>query len=126
MLRRVFQGFRWRVALVVVVASLPVLVHAHHGWAWASGEKFELTGRIVAVRLGNPHGEVDLQSNGERWTVEVGQPWRNERAGLTAELLSAGRVITVHGNRSKREDERLVKAVRVIIDGKDHVLYPDR
>ena len=35
-------------------------VGAHHGWAWATDEEFELTGRITAVKLGNPHGELTL------------------------------------------------------------------
>jgi predicted GNAT family N-acyltransferase len=58
--------------------------------------------------------------------VEVGQPWRNERAKLTPELLSVGRVITAHGHRSANAGERLMKAERVVIDGKSYNLYPDR
>ena len=99
---------------------------AHHGWGWATGEEFEITGSITNVRLGNPHGRVTIDAEGEKWTIEVGQPWRNERAGLTTDLLSIGRVITVHGHRSAKENERLVKAERVVIDGKNYVLYPDR
>jgi hypothetical protein len=99
---------------------------AHHGWGWASEEEFELTGKITNVRLGNPHGELSVDAKGEKWTVEVGQPWRNEQAGLTPELLSVGRVITAHGHRSKKESEKLMKAERVIIDGKSYNLYPDR
>lgn len=99
---------------------------AHHGWGWATDEQFELTGTIIEVRLGNPHGEVTLDVDGERWVVEVGQPWRNERAGLTAELLGVGQVITAHGHRSAREGERLMKAERVVIDGESYALYPDR
>ncbi len=99
---------------------------AHHGWGWATDEEFEITGKITSVRLGNPHGEVTLDVKGEKWLVEVGQPWRNERAGLTTEMFSAGRLITVHGHRSAKESERLVKAERVIIDGKSYNLYPDR
>jgi Family of unknown function (DUF6152) len=99
---------------------------AHHGWGWASEEEFNLTGKIIKVRLGNPHGEVTVDANGESWIVEVGQPWRNERAGLTAELLSVGRTITAHGHRSAKEGERLMKAERVVIDGKSYNLYPDR
>ena len=63
---------------------------------------------------------------GEKWLIEVGQPWRNERAGLTTDLLSVGRLVTVHGHRSAKESELLVKAERVIIDGKSYNLYPDR
>ncbi len=99
---------------------------AHHGWGWATDEEFELTGEIAAVRLSNPHGEVTLVAKGEDWVVEVGQPWRNERAGLTAKLLSKGRVITAHGHRSAKKGMRLMKAERVVIDGKSYNLYPDR
>lgn len=99
---------------------------AHHGWGWASDEEFELTGKITKVRLGNPHGEVTVDAKGEQWVVEVGQPWRNERAGLTTDLLSIGRVVTVHGHRSAKESERLMKAERLVIDGKSYNLYPDR
>lgn len=99
---------------------------AHHGWGWATDEEFEITGVVTGKRLGNPHGEVTVDVGGERWTIEVGQPWRNERAGLTAERLANGTTITVHGHRSAKPGERLVKAERVVIDGREHVLYPDR
>ena len=99
---------------------------AHHGWGWAMDEEFELTGKITAVRLGNPHGEVSLDVDGETWVVEIGQPWRNERAGLSEKLLSTGQLITVHGHRSAKANELLVKAERVVIDGKSYNLYPGR
>lgn len=99
---------------------------AHHGWGWATDEEFELTGTIEAVRLGNPHGELTLDVDGEKWTVEIGQPWRNERAGLTEDLLAEGTEVTVHGHRSAQEGERVVKAESVMIGGKRYVLYPDR
>jgi len=99
---------------------------AHHGWRWAEDGNFEITGDIVQAQLGNPHGLVQLDVNGEKWTIEVGQPWRNERAGLTDEMLSPGNEITVSGHRSKDPGERLVKAERIIIDGKTYDLYPDR
>lgn len=119
---------RIRLALLAIAAAL-FLAHsalAHHGWGWATDEEFELTGKITGVRLGNPHGEVTLDVSGVQWIVEVGQPWRNKRAGLTDELLRPGRLITVHGHRSAKESERLMKAERVVIDGKSYNLYPDR
>ena len=99
---------------------------AHHGWGWATDKQFVLTGEITKVRLGNPHGEVTLKVAGETWVVEVGQPWRNARAGLTEALLSTGQVITAHGHRSAKADERLMKAERVVINGKNYDLYPER
>ena len=41
-------------------------------------------------------------------------------------MLSVGRVITAHGHRSAKQTEKLMKAERVIIDGKSYNLYPDR
>ena len=108
--------------LATGLASAPAL--AHHGWNWATEEDYDVTGTITEARLGNPHGELTLDVDGEEWSVEVGQPWRNERAGLTDELLREGREITVHGEAAP-EDAR-IKAVRVVVDGEDYVLYPDR
>ena len=99
---------------------------AHHGWGWATDEEFELTGLIQSVKLGNPHGEMSLDVKGEDWLVEIGQPWRNRRVGLTPDILATGTEVTVHGHRSSNPDRRLVKAERLIIAGQDYNLYPDR
>ena len=109
-----------------VLGLMSQVVSAHHGWGWATDEEFEISGKIVEVRLGNPNGEVTIDAKGEQWMVEVGQPWRNQKAGLTDDMFSIGRTITVHGHRSAKRDERLVKAERVTIDGKSYNLYPDR
>lgn len=121
-LRRAWHAL---VALALGIALVQGAL-AHHGWTWASEEEFELTGRITKVRLGNPHGELTVDTKGESWLVEVGQPWRNERAGLTDEMLGVGRVITIHGHRSANPSQRLMKAERIVIDGKSYNLYPDR
>jgi hypothetical protein len=112
--------------ILTIALGLPVGAIAHHGWGWATDEEFEITGEIAEVRLGNPHGEVTLRVAGESWVAEVGQPWRNERAGLTAEMLAVGRTITIHGHRSAKPGEKLIKAERVVIDRQDYNLYPDR
>jgi hypothetical protein len=114
------------VPALITVTLLARSAAAHHGWGWATAEEFELTGQIVSVKLGNPHGEVTIDIKGEKWIVEVGQPWRNEKAGLTPKLLSKGRTITAHGHRSAKAGQRLMKAERVVIDGKSYNLYPDR
>ncbi len=111
---------------LAVAAIAPQDILAHHGWGWATDEEFEITGKIAGLRLGNPHGEVTLEVENETWVIEVGQPWRNERAGLTKEMLRVGQIMTVHGHRSARKGERLVKAERLVIEGKDYNLYPNR
>jgi hypothetical protein len=100
--------------------------HAHHGWSWAEDATFELTGVIKSAKLGNPHGILKLDAKGEEWTVEVGQPWRNERAGLKDSMLVKGVELTVRGNRAKDPKLKVVKAARIIINGKSYDLYPER
>ncbi len=103
---------------------------AHHGWAWAEDNTFELTGVIKSAKLGNPHGILKLNARkdgkDEEWTVEVGQPWRNERAGLKDSMLVKGVELTVRGNRAKDPKLKVVKAARIIINGKNYDLYPER
>jgi hypothetical protein len=65
----------------VMLGSISVAM-AHHGWRWTTGGNIELTGVITSAQLGNPHGVLTVDADGEIWRVEVGQPWRNERAGL--------------------------------------------
>lgn len=117
--RRVFLGLAGAFAL-----AGPVL--AHHGWRWTGNGDFELTGIITGVRLGNPHGELTLDANGEIWTAEIGQPWRNEQARLTGDLLAPGTEVTILGKRHADPEKLLVKAEAVTIAGKTYVLYPDR
>lgn len=115
-----------RGALALLAAALALPVAAHHGWRWTDGGRFELTGIVTEARLGNPHGILTVDAEGEVWTVEVGQPWRNERAGLTDDMLAPGVELTVIGERSADPDDLTVKAEAVIIDGQTYALYPER
>lgn len=122
--------FLFRAGLAALAGTMMDLVgrplSAHHGWGWATDEEFELTGQITGVRLGNPHGELNLDVQGDDWMVEIGQPWRNEQAGLTEAHLAVGTTVTVHGHRSADASERLMKAERLVIAGREFNLYPDR
>ncbi|MEC9435039.1 MAG: DUF6152 family protein [Pseudomonadota bacterium] len=109
---------------LLAIAALPAL--AHHGWRWTTGENLELTGVIREARLGNPHGVLTVQAEDETWTVEVGQPWRNARAGLTDEMLAPGREAVFVGEPSADLADRRLKAERIVIAGVTHDLYPDR
>jgi Family of unknown function (DUF6152) len=110
--------------LGLVVQGAPA--HAHHGWAWTTGGDIELTGVITAVRLGNPHGILTVDVEGEAWTVEVGQPWRNERAGLKDGDLAEGVEIRAIGEPSADPSEKRLKAERLFLGDQEYVLYPDR
>jgi Family of unknown function (DUF6152) len=111
-------------ATLAIAATFPAA--AHHGWTWAEDVNAELTGVIVAAKLGNPHGELTLTAEGANWTVEVGQPWRNERAGLNDEMLVKGVKLTVSGHKHSDPKKKVFKAERLVIDGKTFDLYPER
>lgn len=99
---------------------------AHHGWRWTTGEIVELTGTVTEVSLGMPHGELVLDVDGEAWRVEVGQPWRNERAGLRDGDLAEGVLLTVLGEPAADPGSRRIKAIRLLIGDREFDLYPGR
>ena len=110
----------------IAAAVFAGAARAHHGWDWADDATFELTGVIKSAKLGNPHGILNVTAKGEDWTVEVGQPWRNQRAGLKDSMLVKGVELTIQGNRAKDPKLKVLKAARVVIKGQTYNLYPER
>lgn len=106
--------------------ALPALALAHHGWSWTTGGNVDLTGVITDVALGNPHGVLTVDVDGNLWTVEVGQPWRNANAGLEDGDLAVGVEIRAIGEPSADAKRRLMKAERLWIGGRLYELYPNR
>ena len=93
-----------RIAILALAGLTPTgAALAHHGWAWTTGENIELVGVIQEARLGNPHGILEVDVEGDTWIVEVGQPWRNERAGLKDGDLAPGVEIRAIGERWLRQ-----------------------
>jgi hypothetical protein len=113
--------FAFSLALAAAAPSL-----AHHGWRWTADGNFELTGIIKTIKLGNPHGLLTVDADGEIWTVEVGQPWRHQRVGLEDAQFQAGKEIKVIGHRAEDPANLTVKAERLTLDGQEYVLYPNR
>lgn len=112
--------------LLPILLILPSLAFAHHGWSWTTGGNIQLTGVILETRLGNPHGRLVIGVNDERWTAEVGQPWRNERAGLKDGDLAPGTEIKIEGEPSANIEQKLIKVERLWINGTKYELYPNR
>ena len=115
-----------RRALMAVLLAVGTPALAHHGWRWTAEGEFELSGIITEADLGNPHGLLTVDAAGEVWTVEVGQPWRNEQAGVTDAMLAPGAEIVARGHRSADPAELVMKAERLILGGVTYDLYPDR
>jgi len=99
---------------------------AHHGWSWTTGGNIDLIGIIKTVQLGNPHGVLRVDAEGDVWTVQVGQPWRNERAGLKDGDLAVGVEIRIIGQPSDNPSRRLMKAEKLFLGKQEYNLYPGR
>jgi hypothetical protein len=117
-----------RRALVVMCAATlfaaPTL--AHHGWAWTDEEKFELTGAIQEVFIGNPHAVLTVEADDGVWTVELAPPSRTRAAGFDESAAHVGDQVTAIGNRSSDHSEKRMKAVQLVVNGKTFDIYPDR
>ncbi|MGI9507224.1 MAG: DUF6152 family protein [Geminicoccaceae bacterium] len=122
-MKRIFTAIA---ALTLIHLGLAGAALGHHGWSWTTGDNIELIGIIREASLGMPHGTLKVDAEGDVWTVQVGQPWRNERAGLRDGDLAEGVEITIIGEPSAEIEDRVMKAERLYLDGNEYVLYPDR
>lgn len=114
-------------ALLAVFVAMPgSIAFAHHGWSWTTGGNIDLTGVIRSAQLGNPHGVLTVDVEGESWTLEVGQPWRNERAGLKDGDLAPGVEIRAVGEPSSEPARKLMKVERLWLGDREYKLYPER
>lgn len=108
-------------------ALLPSGAVAHHGWSWAEGEPFTLTGTVREVYIGQPHPTLRVETERDGlWTVELGNPRQTERAGFREGTAKPGDRVTALGNRSRDAGERRMKATRLTLDGRNYDIYPER
>ena len=116
-----------RVLLALSAAMLfSSTAFAHHGWAWTDEERFELSGKIQEVFIGNPHAVLTVEAEDGVWTVELAPPGRTRAAGFDESAAKVGDEVTAIGNRSSDHNERRMKAVQVVVNGKTYDIYPDR
>ena len=111
---------------LALIALLATTASAHHGWSWTTGGNIDLIGIIKSAKLGNPHGVVKVDAEGEVWTVEVGQPWRNERAGLKPTDFAVGKEMRFIGEPAADTSKKIMKAERIFIGKREYKLYPER
>jgi hypothetical protein len=125
--RDFMQRSVWSVLLVgaLMLGSVGAAL-AHHGWRWTTGGNIEVTGIITAAQLGNPHGVLTVDADDQVWRVEVGQPWRNERAGLKDGDLKKGVEVRIVGEPSADIKDKRVKAERLYFGKKEYKLNPER
>lgn len=109
-------------ALVLFVSS----AIAHHGWAWTEDEQTEMIGTIQDIYIGPPHPRLIITTadDGE-WTVDLGNPRQTRDAGFVDGEAAIGDQVLVRGHRSNDSSEKVIKAVRATIDGRQYTFYPE-
>lgn len=117
----------WGIAVGLAASFFVSGALAHHGWNWAEPEQTEMTGTIVNIYIGPPHPQLQIQTADDgQWTVDLGNPRQTQNAGFVEGSASAGDTVIVLGNRSKKPGEKLIKAVRATINGRNYDFYPER
>jgi hypothetical protein len=112
-------------AATALAAILTTAAFAHHGWTWADQGQIELTGLIASITIAPPHPIIEVDADGEMWTVELGNPGQTERSGFVEGSAQVGQEIVVLGNRDSDGALRM-KAVRITVDGQVFDIYPER
>ncbi len=111
-------------AALGMAAALPAL--AHHGWSWAEGEQMTLQGTIQKISMSPPHPMLMVQAKEGLWQVDLGNPNQTERSGFRGDTAKPGDAVTAVGNRNLDKSKLHMKAVRLIIAGKNYDMYPER
>ncbi len=106
------------IALFLAALLLAVPALAHHGWGSYDADKvMRFDAELLEVRYANPHAEVTVEHEGQRWTVVLAPVSRMTARGLPAGALEKGKTITIEGYpRSDGTPE--LRAERVVVDGK--------
>ena len=91
---------------------------AHHGWSeYDASQPLTLTGSIEASGYEHPHGFTRLKTADKTWTVVLAPLARMEQRGLTRDMLTPAKTVTLVGYpRSDGTPEMRIE--RVIVDGK--------
>ena len=122
---RICKAFMLAVTVILITPSLPAF--AHHGWSWAESTQMTLEGTIESISMNPPHPSLTVtDAEGTVWQVDLGNPNQTARSGFTGDTAQPGDAIIVIGNRNKDPAEAHMKAVRIIIDGQNYDLYPER
>ena len=94
------------VGLLPFAASGPAWTHHSFAAAYDMSEGITIEGRIVHVRLTNPHSWFFLDVEGEdggveRWSFEAGTPSGMIRNGYSPNVIKEGDTVTITGFRAR-------------------------
>lgn len=103
---------------LALTAGLAGGAAAHHGWgSYDAAKVFTMTGPVKMLEWANPHAHVMVDYNGATWEATLAPLFRMEARGLTADMLKAGRVVSIQGYPSTRTQNEM-RAERITVDGR--------
>jgi hypothetical protein len=122
------RGFSRRAAAALFLALTlgATSALAHHGWSGYLDDDFSLTGVVEEIELGQPHGHLMVRANGGVWTVVLGPPSRNRRAGISDDVVEVGDTVTARGKRHRDPNRLEMKTERLEVGEEVYDIYPER
>jgi hypothetical protein len=107
-----------------VALLLSGAVAAHHSFAAAYDlqDPISIQGKVVEVRLTNPHSHFFLDVTGEdgttvRWKFEAGTPSGMLRNGYSPQVIKTGDMVTINGFRARNESNNGMLRELITADG---------
>ena len=118
-------------SLVSLGINLPVSALHSFAAAYNMDNPIEITGKIIDVRLTNPHSYFFLDVEGEngaieRWSFEAGTPSGMIRGGYSPKTFSEGDTITISGFRARDDSTNGMLRLLVTEDGTEYGMFGPR
>lgn len=119
------------VAGFTIAACLPASAHHSFAAAYNMENPIEITGKIVNVRLTNPHSffflEVENeQGEIEQWSFEAGTPSGMIRGGYSDKIIKTGDTVTISGFRARDDSTNGMLTKLVTADGTEYGMFGPR
>ena len=120
-------------ATAILSITVSANIFAHHSFAAAYNMEnpIEITGKVVNVRLTNPHSYffLDVENDAgetERWSFEAGTPSGMIRGGYSDKLIKTGDTVTISGYRARDDSTNGMLTLLVHEDGTEYGMFGPR
>ena len=117
--------------MMILLSSASAWAHHSFAAAYKMDAPIEITGKIVNVRLTNPHSYFFLDVEGEngeieRWSFEAGTPSGMIRGGYSPQIIKEGDVVTIGGFRARDASTNGMLTRLVTADGTEFGMFGPR
>lgn len=117
---------RSAIAAFTVLLLAPAAL-AHHGIIFTSDRQIRVTGTVVHALTGNPHFEIQIQEGDTRWAIDLANPYRIKKAGLSwnGSDMPVGTTVTVEGFPALDDSLKVIQARTIWIGDEIHRLFDE-